>query len=188
MEATEKRAAGDAASVRLFFALWPDEQVRAALGALTARLARRCGGRATASANLHVTLAFLGNVPQRRRDDFIAIGDGMRGAPFDLQLDTVGYWRHNRIVWAGARTAPGALAALAAAFRQALADIAWPVDDRPYAPHVTLIRDARDGPGPEPARLPRWHVEDFALVKSEQTAGRVAYTPIRRWPLEAPDG
>ena len=47
---------------RVFFALWPDEETRRALLRATRSAVRRCGGRATPSDNLHVTLAFLGPV------------------------------------------------------------------------------------------------------------------------------
>lgn len=169
--------------LRLFFALWPDEPVRSALAGLTARTTAECGGRAMAAANLHATLAFLGNVPQQRLSEFVALADALRGERFTLQLDAVGYWRHNRIVWAGARSSPPALVRLALDLKTALERLGWPVDERPYTPHVTLVRDARRGPASQAAELPPWPVEDFALVSSTQAAGGVKYTPLRRWPL-----
>jgi hypothetical protein len=48
--------------LRLFFALWPDLAARARLTVIAATVARDRRGRATATGNLHVTLAFLGNV------------------------------------------------------------------------------------------------------------------------------
>ena len=168
---------------RLFFALWPDDAVRAALAALLARLGPECEGRAMAAANLHVTLAFLGNVPEARVPAFEALADGLTGEPFELRLDRLGYWRHNRIVWAGARAMPAALEALAADMKLALQGVGWAVDERPYAAHVTLLRDARRGPAGHDAIVPPWRVDGFVLVRSEQGAGGVRYTPVRRWPL-----
>ena len=178
-------AATDAAggSLRLFFALWPDEPVRSALAGLTARTTAECGGRAMAASNLHATLAFLGNVPQQRLAEFIALADALTAEPFALQLDVVGYWRHNRIVWAGARGAPPTLVRLALDMKSALQRLDWPVDERPYAPHVTLVRDARRGPASQTAALPSWSIEDFVLVSSTQGPGGAKYTPLRRWPL-----
>jgi 2'-5' RNA ligase len=170
---------------RLFFALWPDDEVRAALASLTGLLAGECGGRAMAAANLHATLAFLGNVPHERIDSFVALADALVAAPFELSLDTVGYWRHNRIVWAGTRLVPPALHDLAADMKRRIDALAWRVDDRPYAAHVTLLRDARRGPAERVAALPLWRVRDFALVRSAQGPDGVQYTPLKRWTLRA---
>ena len=168
---------------RLFFALWPDDAVRAALAALVARLADECGGRAMAAANLHVTLAFLGNVPEARVPEFESLADALSGEAFELTLDTLGYWRHNRIVWAGARAAPAVLQTLAGDMKRRLQTAGWPVDERPYAAHVTLLRKARRGPATHAAGMPPWQVGDFVLVRSEQGESGVRYTPVRRWPL-----
>lgn len=173
------------APLRLFFALWPDDTVRAALAALTVELHERCGGRAMAATNLHATLAFLGNVPHERVADFVAMADALRAEPFDLPLDTLNYWRRNRIVWAGARNVPAALAALADEMKCGVQGLGWPVDERPYAAHVTLLRDARRGPPAHEVRLPLWRVTDFVLVASTQQSGGVVYEPLRRWTLRA---
>lgn len=168
---------------RLFFALWPDDEVRSGLASLVRELAAQCGGRAMAPDNLHATLAFLGNVPRARVAEFVALADALAASPFELALDIVDYWRHNRIVWAGAQVVPPALSDLAAAMRRGLEALAWPADDRPFAAHVTLLRNARRGPAARAARLPVWRVRDFVLVESTQQAGGVRYTPLRRWAL-----
>ncbi len=180
-------AASDApnkpAALRLFFALWPDDGVRAALARLTGQVAGECGGRPTVAANLHITLAFLGNAPAERLADFIALADALGGVPFDLQLDIVGHWRRAGIAWSGASVVPAALVDLAASMKRALEAMAWPVDERPYQPHVTLARDVQRSPRTRTSALPLWRVADFVLVRSTQEAGELRYTPLRRWPL-----
>lgn len=182
MAATRTRNA--AVTLRLFFALWPDDALRASLAALTAEVTAECGGRPTAAANLHATLAFLGSVPQERAAEFTAMAAGIRARAFALALDSLGYWRHNRIVWVGARQSPEPLALLAQQLKSGLEALRWPVDDRPYVPHVTLLRDARRGPARDATSLPLWRVEDFALVSSTNHGGEVRYTPLQRWPLK----
>ena len=55
-------------------------------------------------------------------------------------------------------------------------------DQRLYAPHITLLRDAH-----APAVLPplglNWPVGDFALVESARGAGGVEYQVLARWEL-----
>lgn len=172
-----------AAPLRLFFALWPDEALRAALAAITADLAAECGGRATARANLHVTLAFLGSVPRERVAAFETMAAALPREPFELQLDTLGYWRRSGIVWAGAARVPAALLRLAADMKHGLQALGWPVDERPFAAHATLVREARRGPANPALALPPWSVSDFVLVSSTQHAGGVHYAPLGRWRL-----
>lgn len=168
---------------RLFFALWPDAPVRDALHRLACDCSDECGGRATAHDNLHVTLAFLGAATPAEYEAFLALGAALAGDAFELTLDTVGHWRHNRIVWAGTRTVPAELAALAAGLAQRLAALRWRVDERAYTPHVTLVREARRAPLARPMAVPTWCVREFALVESLSAPGGVRYVPRARWPL-----
>ena len=53
-------------SVRVFFALWPDDAERAALAAWQLPLHKLCSGRIIRADTLHNTLVFLGNVEAHR--------------------------------------------------------------------------------------------------------------------------
>lgn len=176
---------------RLFFALWPDAAARARLSAWAGIAHAAVGGRMTAAANLHVTLFFLGAVERARIAALEAAAETVAGPPFALTFDRVGYWRHNRIVWAGAQASPPALIALEASLRSALARAGWAGDDRPYQPHVTLVRNAVRRPAAltlEPYTLA---VREFVLVESEPDGGGVRYVVRRCWPLPqaiAPNG
>ena len=58
-----------------------------------------------ATRDLHLTLAFVGDV-DRDRLPLEAVGDAVGGPGFELPIDAVGYWPHNRIVWAGSTACP----------------------------------------------------------------------------------
>ena len=60
--------------MRLFFALWPDELVRANLARQRIDLARTSGGRPTRPATLHVTLVYLGDVAGSQLEDALTVG------------------------------------------------------------------------------------------------------------------
>src|SRR5205807_403857 len=66
---------------RLFFALWPDAGQRAALVHATRKAVRSSGGRPVPEESLHVTLAFLGSVPERRVAELQAIARRVAEAP-----------------------------------------------------------------------------------------------------------
>jgi len=106
--------------VRLFFALWPDDEVRARLTRWSRELHALCGGRATRPENLHVTLAFLGSVEEARVAEVERAAGEVAPRAVSLVLDQPGYWKHNRIAWAGASVVPPELEALVSELRGAL--------------------------------------------------------------------
>lgn len=142
-----------------------------------------CGGRGVRPANLHVTLAFLGDVPVSRIAAIIGSLDGIRAEPFALALDSCGYWRHNRIVWAGAAQCPLPLRRLVDALAGALYPHGFRQEDRAFMPHVTLLRDARRAPRTGLSQSIEWVIEEFALVQSVRRERIPGYDILKRWPL-----
>ena len=61
---------------RLFFALWPDDELRQTLKHHCKPLLRHSGGRPVALDNLHITLAFLGSVDSGQRQ-CVGAGSGV---------------------------------------------------------------------------------------------------------------
>lgn len=170
-------------TARLFFALWPDTGVQRALGALAQDLSRECGGRAPAARNIHLTLVFLGNVERERLPRLEEIAVATSAPPFDLNVDRVEYWRHNRIIWAGVEQCPEALAGLVARLERALAPEGFRFDDRAYVPHITLLRNARRAPLSAAVPVVAWPVSRYALVESVPRGQGRLYEVLREWPL-----
>jgi 2'-5' RNA ligase len=163
--------------MKLFFALWPDAATRARLDDWARSIHSACGGRRTRAENLHQTLAFLGNVEEARLAAVEAAADRVPPRRFTLRLDQPGYWKKNRIAWAGCSAVPSELSELAAELRAALHDSRIAFDTKPFAVHVTLARDA-SAPAAMPVVDPiDWPVDGFALVSS--TNGR--YEIRRAW-------
>jgi 2'-5' RNA ligase len=173
---------GDA---RLFFAAWPAPEIQRALGGLGLALQRECGGRALPARNIHLTLVFLGDVARGRLADLQALAAETVAPSFHLDLDHVEYWRHNRVVWAGVARCPDALQLLVQRLEQCLSALSFRFDRRPYAPHVTLLRNARRAPANAAIRNVGWPVSRFALVESVPHGRGRSYEVMREWPLGA---
>ena len=172
-------------AARLFFAAWPTPEVQHALYGIAQRSHRECGGRAVAERNIHLTLVFLGNVERARLPQYETAAAGVVAAPCDLVVDRVEYWRHNRILWAGVERCPDSMRVLVAGLVAGLRTLDFKPDDRPYVPHVTLLRDARRAPAmPSLAAAVSWPVHDFALIESAQRGTGRVYEVLRRWPLQ----
>src|SRR5262245_48097344 len=123
--------------MRLFFALWPDDGVRAQLAGWGRALHAACGGRAIRAENLHVTLAFLGEVGDSRVPDVERAAGEVAPRAAMLVLDRAGYWKHNRIAWAGSSDVPECLLALVRELRDALRHAGIDFDAKGFASHVT---------------------------------------------------
>ncbi len=166
---------------RVFFALWPEANTAWALHAAGREAQRGCGGRLTAVDTVHQTLAFLGGILAARVADAEAAAAATVGIPFEWRLDRLGYWKHNRILWAGGDCEP--LAALAADLAERLRAAGFELERRPFAGHVTLLRKARCGHLPPLPAPIAWQVRDFVLVESHLDAQGARYETIGRWPL-----
>ena len=164
---------------RLFFAVWPDAPAVKYLHEAARDAQRHCGGRLMCRETLHLTLAFLGEVPAARVADATAVADDMSFAPFTLTLDRLDYWKHNRILWAGGESAE--LAMLATSLGDGLRAAGFRLDARPFVAHLTLLREARCE-APPVADPVAWPVREFTLVESNLAPGGSRYDIIGRWP------
>jgi len=170
------------ASLRLFFALWPDATMRAALSSVAHDVAARTGGREVAAANLHVTLAFLGEKAPALVADLRRGAALLRVAPMRLVLDRIGCWRKTHIAWLAPTAADSALERLRADLLEMLARLGIVIDESRFVPHVTLARRIAS---PIVDRLPlpiEWRVDALSLVASELSPAGPCYRVIDAWP------
>lgn len=169
-------------SLRLFFALWPDDVTRSALDNVAGNLHADWGGRRMYSDTLHMTLAFLGDTPVTRLDTLRELAATITAEAFTLTLDRPGCWQHNRIGWLGVQDTPLALAQLVSNLRGVLHAEQFAVDDQHYVPHVTLLRNAQCGPPPS-CQPVKWRVQDFVLLASRKQ--KPGYDVLGTWPFSA---
>lgn len=165
---------------RLFFALWPDENTRAALISATHVLVEHASGRMTPDENLHLTLAFLGDVGENEFARVQQIVEPVSEA-FELAIDTLEFRRRPRLLWAVPGTIPTALLGLESWLWEQLEDLGVQRERRAYRPHVTLARRA-DFVDEE--FLPVcWPVREFVSVESTLGPPHSTYKVAKSWPL-----
>ena len=174
---------GPESGARVFFALWPDPQARQSLDRLAREAHEACAGRPTRAETIHLTLVFVGQVDIVRIASLKSLASRIAVPSFDLRLDHAGYWKHNRIVWLGARETPPPLAELVRALEQGLEEADFRFDKRPYVPHLTLVRKALCREPVAATAAVHWPVREFVLARSSLSAQGAAYEIIGRWPL-----
>jgi 2'-5' RNA ligase len=176
---------------RLFFALWPSAPMQEQLVTAATSALGGLAGRAVPTANLHVTLAFLGAVPEPEIASVRALARTVARdfAPEQprpaLTLDQIDYWPRAEVLCATARQAPVSIAELAASFSRALVALGRPVDSKPFRPHVTLARKVARGVRGGPMLAVSWVFTGFALVESTSAPGGSLYSSVDSWLLGA---
>lgn len=91
---------------------------------------------------IHLTLHFIGNVPDSVADAYEGVLDTVKVAPFELTIGGVGQFPiedRPKVIWAGVDNTPG-LRDLHEAVGQALEDEGFNREHRRYHPHITLMR------------------------------------------------
>ncbi len=173
---------------RLFFALWPNDAVRAASAdaARQLRVRMQPGGYQSKPERYHLTLLFLGDhVTADREAAARQTASRVRSPPFSLRLDHAGSFRNPKIPWwLGSREPPAALQRLHDRLRDAMLQARVPVERMKFSPHLTIHRDAGAALPPTLIQAIDWQVQDFVLVRSRIDQSPVQYDILGRWPLD----
>jgi RNA 2',3'-cyclic 3'-phosphodiesterase len=184
---------------RLFVALEPPEPVRRRIAAAAQKIQREAGAAAgdvrwVPEDNLHLTVQFLGAVPEERVE---AVAEAIAaaaagGKPLLLEVRGAGGFpnaRRPRVVWLGLSGEVEALAALAADLGKRLAPLGFPPEARPFAAHLTLgrARDQRGAPGLGGALAAAaqeegvaWRTTELVLFESHLSPRGPRYEPVKR--------
>lgn len=183
--------AGRTRMIRSFVALTLPQDIRSALvlTQMALPLPRR-----VAPENLHLTLAFLGELSNPVLDEVHAALSDLRAPAFDLRLRGLGLFggKRPRNLHAGVAPEP-ALEHLQAKVAQAARRAGVTLEARRFVPHVTLSRFS-----PEAADLPRleqavaaaglfsagpFRVDHFALMRSWLRQPEPEYDVLAEYPL-----
>jgi 2'-5' RNA ligase len=180
------------ASLRTFLAVLLGDDTRRRLQRLSSDLAPELRAfKWTRPDQLHLTLAFLGDVESSRIPTLeSAVMDPVRShRPFDVHWHGLGAFpKPNRasILWAGVSEGTSLLIDLQRSVAEALAQAGFDADPR-FTPHVTLARSKRFGRPPDlRALLERHRDADFGigrvsaitLMKSDCLPSGSVYAPL----------
>lgn len=188
--------------MRLFVGIHFPEDIVDQITALQGELRRKInGGRFPGRENIHLTLQFLGETSPRR---IAAITTALTAAArahrsFTLSLGQPGYFGKGnpvRVVWLGISGELTALRRLQGGVASAMHALGFKEAGRPYAPHITLLREAdfihnEDLPWQGRIRIDTgktafFPVETFSLIASTVENGRRIYRDLATFELGLP--
>lgn len=167
----------------------------------------RLGIRWAGPAGFHLTLKFLGNVPEKRLFEIV---DGVSRvipsfSPFTVHVGGLGLFpntRSPRVIWIGVRSVGDDLVRLQKGIEGALEPLGFVCEDRSFRPHLTLCRLSSSGKRPVPSPgggdLVKWlaqneqrecgtfEVKEVLLVKSDLKPSGAVYTTLATMGLAVP--
>jgi 2'-5' RNA ligase len=178
--------------IRLFVAIELPEDVRQRLAGLCVGVP---GARWVRPENIHLTLRFIGEVPEDRCHDIDAALSQIRAPGFDVALEGVGCFPvrgQARVLWAGV-SRNDAVAHLYGKVESALVRTGLEPEGRKFSPHVTLAR-LRGAPMNRVQgfiaqnhlfRAGPFAVETFTLFSSFLSQSGAIHRPEASYPLSA---
>ncbi|MDP7162701.1 MAG: RNA 2',3'-cyclic phosphodiesterase [Phycisphaerae bacterium] len=185
-------------AVRTFFAIDLDETARGRILSARRQLEAMEGTiKWTREDNLHVTMNFLGDVPDGRIAEICGLAQQCAGRlkPFDFAargLACIPSRGQLRMIWVCVDDPTGRMAELHDALNRALGEIGMRTESRSFKGHVTLAR-IRSAANAEAIRraVERFTAIEFGIVQvdrlvvysSELATGGPIYRPLARAPL-----
>lgn len=171
--------------MRLFVAIRLSADVKEHLKAAMELLRRSGRGNFTREENLHVTLAFIGET--ERVDAAKRALANVDTPPFTLKLSKCGHF--GDLYWAGAELNEG-LQALEREVRQQLLAEGFTLENRPFKPHLTLVREYKSTAPLDKEVLERTlngaecSIGEVVLMESTRIKGKLVYRSILRKQLQ----
>ena len=167
--------------MRLFIAVLFPETFKDGLCAAMEKMRPCCEqGVFAGRDNLHLTLAFLGEVASSQAGSAHAALKAVRAGPFPLEIGGIGCFRRagGDLYWAGVEKSR-ALGGLYDALKAELRARGLRTEARPFYPHLTLVRQAvlKSGCDRRAFSVPvmRMRVEKISLMESRRERGRLVY-------------
>lgn len=166
---------------RLFFALWPPEQLQVQLLQRQKRVVT--SGKAVDKDSLHLTLAFLGDTPKDTEACLVQRASELQHPRFEFTLDQLGYFERPKILWLGPQNPPDHLLLLHKKLASVIQSCGLRLTETTFKPHVTLSRKGRRPDAITNTPSLNWQVDGFFLVKSELTERGPEYRRVKTFRL-----
>jgi len=180
--------------MRLFIAIELPAELKSTVGRLRVEIP---GARWVPAEQIHLTLAFLGEVEENCLGALSGELARIRLPSFRLSFSGTGCFpdrRRPRVLWIGLQP-EARLQQLAAKVHEVLLACGIPQEERPFSPHITLARLKMAPPRAadtfldqqQELKLPPFFVQEFSLFQSRLTPQGALHTPLRAFPLAAVD-
>ena len=166
---------------RLFFALWPDEDVAHKIKQHVLKQFLDCQGKILQQHNWHITLAYFGVADEDTQACLEEHAQNIKSDAFELNLSKCGFWSRPKVAWLAPEEVPAVLKQLIYDLQHAIIPCGFSPETRDYQPHITLVRKAKCDPTVSEIKPIHMKVLGFSLVESKTYAAGAEYKILKSW-------
>jgi 2'-5' RNA ligase len=172
--------------MRLFIAINFTDEIKNEIFQIGLNLKKQSErGNFSRKENLHVTLAFLGEIAQNQTNTIVDAMETAAGNPFTIVISDFGKFKNRgeSLFWCGVK-ATQELSILQNKIVEGLKKANITVDDKPFKPHITIGRRCwmkqhfSEEEFEKSIKPITMQVTKISLMKSEQIKGTLIYTEI----------
>ena len=182
--------------MRLFVAIEVPSRIRSAIDAFLQELHPLAPqAKWVRAENMHITLKFIGGTGSANLSRILSALAAIRSEkPVTLEFRGVGFFpneKRPRVFWMGMEFSPN-LRPLASDIDQSLHNLGFPLEYRPFTPHLTLARFNTPGLSPELAASTHENslrcfgsltTSEFHLIESKLKSTGAEYTTLQSFPF-----
>lgn len=164
--------------MRTFIAINFDENTVDKIVGVQDELAERGRGNFTRRENLHLTLAFLGEIDVNQIEEVKSAMNAINLHSMNLTFGKVGYFRgDSELWWIGIDNNPTLLGMQRALINELKKTSVTP-DMKKFRPHITLVRQMNIGHADIGFKPFTTKVSHISLMLSERVNGKLTYTEL----------
>lgn len=168
--------------MRVFYAVTFHEKTKEKLAEYRDRVAdHSIKGRFTNTANLHLTLEFIGDIKPQKLSLLTSFLKELKNLPKQLSFSHIGSFKRKdkEIIWVGIKE-NNELMELQKELRNLLIKNGFDIENRKYRPHITIGRqvvrnDFMDKIDEESIEIP---IRSIALMESKRVNNKLIYEPV----------
>ena len=169
--------------MRLFIAINFDEETKNRIIEVQDRLRTLGKGNFTRKDNMHLTLAFLGEVPGSDLDALKGVLDKLEVPEMNLEFSRTGCFKKDSELWWIGLKDNKDLSKLQGSLIELLKDAGFSPDNKKFKPHITLAREMHIGDVSSKEILPKpfgTKISSVSLMLSHRPNGKLTYTELYR--------
>ena len=180
--------------MRVFIAIDVPDEIRQRLAAMQERL-REASSKArwVSTDSIHITLKFIGEISEERRQDIDSALTGLTWKPMSVSVRGIGFFpgtRSPRVLWAGVECPT--MEGLASEVDARLVRAGFDSENRAFRAHLTLARTkesrlettlVKTAEPFEQTEFGTFQADRFHLYQSTMKPGGSVYTKLKDYPL-----